>query len=73
MQVEQQSGVDSETVAAAEVGSSQGLEFVEQQHHHQQQQVSMPMYNLPPNLMHNVMLCIQIYSTGFLDSYAQVE
>ncbi|KAL5076846.1 hypothetical protein RYX36_015830 [Vicia faba] len=53
MQVEQQSGVDSETVAAAEVGSSQGLEFAEQHHHHQQQQVSMPMYNLPPNLMHN--------------------
>ncbi|CAI8619639.1 unnamed protein product [Vicia faba] len=53
MQVEQQFGVDSETVAAAEVGSSQGLEFAEQHHHHQQQQVSMPMYNLPPNLMHN--------------------
>ncbi|CAL5203155.1 unnamed protein product [Lathyrus oleraceus] len=55
MQVEQQSGVDSATVVAAGVASSQGLDFAEQQHHHhqQQQQVSMPMYNLPPNLIHN--------------------
>ncbi|XP_058787497.1 AT-hook motif nuclear-localized protein 15 [Vicia villosa] len=54
MQVEQQSGVNSATIAAGGVASSQGLEFVEQHHHHQQQQpVSMPMYNLPPNLIHN--------------------
>ncbi|GAU38466.1 hypothetical protein TSUD_151890 [Trifolium subterraneum] len=45
-QQQQQSGVNSATVA---VTSSQGLELGEQH----QQQVSMPMYNLPPNLMHN--------------------
>ncbi|PNX96284.1 hypothetical protein L195_g019487 [Trifolium pratense] len=44
-QQQQQSGVNSATVA---VTSSQGLELGEHQ-----QQVSMPMYNLPPNLMHN--------------------
>jgi len=53
MQVQvQQSGVDSATVAAAVTSSSsQGLELGE--HHQQLQQVSMPMYNLPPNLLHN--------------------
>ncbi|XP_045826180.1 AT-hook motif nuclear-localized protein 15-like [Trifolium pratense] len=44
VQQQQQSGVNSATVA---VTSSQGLELGEHQ------QVSMPMYNLPPNLMHN--------------------
>lgn len=44
---QQQPGVNSATTVNAAT-PSQGLG-----EHHHQQQVSMPMYNLPPNLLHN--------------------
>ncbi|XP_073225840.1 AT-hook motif nuclear-localized protein 15 [Cicer arietinum] len=51
-QQQQQSGVNSATIAAAAAVTSSSQVLNEQQQH-LQHQVSMPMYNLPPNLIHN--------------------